>query len=99
MGIYREISVFRIRYYSSALVYTYSASISGTFSDISWSDSLKAVPGTGIWMQKIDGGNAVGREAVRQVGWSGQDKGTSGCGLRHSQTAHVDHITHLVASH
>lgn len=51
LGIYREISIFMIGDYTSALVYTYSASILGTSSDISRSDFLEAVSDTAMWTQ------------------------------------------------
>ena len=51
LGIYREISIFMIGDYTSALVYTYSAFILGTSSDISRSDILEAVSDTAMWMQ------------------------------------------------
>lgn len=53
LGMYREMSIVRITYYASALVYNYFALTAGAFSKISGSGSLEAVPEMGIWMQSI----------------------------------------------
>lgn len=71
LGLYREISILRIRYYASALLYTYSAFIIGTLSNILRSVSLEAVPETGTGMQSIHSGTALKGKVVREARQSG----------------------------